>query len=97
MGRLSDSDIDAALTGTEWRRAGEAIERELELGGFTACIDMVNRIAALAEEANHHPDLLVHSYRRLRITLSTHSEGGVTASDVDLARRIDALGAGPEH
>jgi 4a-hydroxytetrahydrobiopterin dehydratase len=52
---------------------------------------MVNRIAELAEEANHHPDLLVHGYKRLRITLSTHSEGGVTANDLQMAERIDAL------
>jgi 4a-hydroxytetrahydrobiopterin dehydratase len=51
-------------------------------------------VAEAAEEANHHPDILVHGWNRLRLTLSTHSEGGLTQSDLDMARRIDALAGG---
>ena len=49
----------------------------------------VNRVADLAEAANHHPDILVHGWNHVRFTLSTHSEGGITQSDLDLAAQID--------
>ena len=76
----------------EWRREGDALVRDFELSGFTAAIERVNRIAELAERANHHPDLLVHGYKNLRVTLTTHSAGGVTDNDLELARQIDGLG-----
>jgi 4a-hydroxytetrahydrobiopterin dehydratase len=91
MAPLDRQELTSRLEGRNWRIEGDAIVRDLELDGFTAAIAMVNRIAELAEEANHHPDLLVHGYKRLRITLSTHSEGGVTANDLQMAERIDAL------
>lgn len=91
MAPLDHEELTTRLEGTDWRVEGDAIVRDLELEGFTAAIAMVNRIAELAEEANHHPDLLVHGYKRLRVTLSTHSEGGVTENDLAMARRIDAL------
>jgi 4a-hydroxytetrahydrobiopterin dehydratase len=91
MAPLDHEELTSRLEGRSWRIEGDAIVRDLELDGFTAAIAMVNRIAELAEEANHHPDLLVHGYKRLRITLSTHSEGGVTANDLQMAERIDAL------
>ena len=52
---------------------------------------VVNQVADVAEEANHHPDILVHGYKHVRLTLSTHSAGRVTDADHHLARRIDAL------
>jgi 4a-hydroxytetrahydrobiopterin dehydratase len=91
MAPLDHEELTNRLEGRDWRLEDGAIVRDLELDGFTAAIAMVNRIAELAEEANHHPDLLVHGYKRLRITLSTHSEGGVTANDLQMAERIDAL------
>lgn len=91
MAPLDHEELTSRLEGRDWRLEDDAIVRDLELDGFTAAIAMVNRIAELAEEANHHPDLLVHGYKRLRITLSTHSEGGVTANDLQMAERIDAL------
>ncbi|HEV2820191.1 MAG TPA: 4a-hydroxytetrahydrobiopterin dehydratase [Solirubrobacteraceae bacterium] len=91
MAPLDHEELTRRLEGTDWRVEGDAIVRDLELDGFTAAIEMVNRIAQLAEEANHHPDLLVHGYKRLRVTLSTHSEGGVTENDLALAQHIDAL------
>ena len=91
MAPLDHEELTTRLEGGDWRVEGDAIVRDLELDGFTAAIAMVNRIAELAEEANHHPDLLVHGYKRLRVTLSTHSEGGVTENDLAMARRIDAL------
>jgi len=78
-------------TNGAWAVAGTALEREWKLADFAAAVTFVERVAALAERANHHPDILLHGYNRVRLTLSTHSEGGITARDVALAREIDAL------
>jgi 4a-hydroxytetrahydrobiopterin dehydratase len=51
----------------------------------------VSKVAALAEEANHHPDILVHGWNTVRLTLTTHSEGGLTDNDFQMARRIDEI------
>ncbi|HEY1777011.1 MAG TPA: 4a-hydroxytetrahydrobiopterin dehydratase [Solirubrobacteraceae bacterium] len=93
MEPLTDSEIDERLARIDpaWRREGEELVRDLELEDFAQAVARVNAIAAAAERADHHPDLLIHSYRRLRITLSTHSAGGLTDSDFELARTIDAL------
>ena len=91
MTPLSDADIEEQLRDSAWRREGDAIVRELELGDFAGAIALVNRVADAAEEANHHPDILVHGYRHVRLELSTHSEGGLTGADFALARTIDGL------
>ncbi len=74
-----------------WNQDGEALVRDFELKDFAAAIAFVNSVAELAEEANHHPDILVHGWNKVRLTLSTHSEGKVTDKDHALAERIDAL------
>jgi len=89
--RLSDSEVEQRLAGGAWERDGDAIARDFELADFAAAMAFVNRVAELAEEADHHPDILVHGWNRVRLTLSTHSAGGLTRSDLDLAWRIDAL------
>ena len=91
---LSEGDVARGLEGTAWEREGDAIARDLKLADFAAAMAFVNRVAELAEEADHHPDILVHGWNRVRLTLSTHSAGGITQNDLDLARRIDALGDG---
>lgn len=92
MARLAEHEISERLSGVdEWRRDGDAISRELSFPDFTAAVAFVNAVAALAEAADHHPDIDLHGYNRVRLTLSTHSEGGLTAADFDLAARIDAL------
>jgi 4a-hydroxytetrahydrobiopterin dehydratase len=75
----------------DWRREGDALVRDFEFSGFTAAIDFVNRVADLANRANHHPDLLIHGYKHVKVTLTTHSAGGVTENDENLAREIDEL------
>jgi 4a-hydroxytetrahydrobiopterin dehydratase len=80
------------MEGSEWRRDGDAIMRDLEFADFAAAMAYVNRVAEAAEEANHHPDILVHGWNRVRLTLTTHSAGGLTENDYAMARRIDALG-----
>lgn len=89
--RLSDAEIVKALVGLGgWARHGESIERTVELASFPEAIRFVGRVADLAEAADHHPDIDIR-YRKVRLVLSTHSEGGVTAKDLDLAGRIDAV------
>jgi 4a-hydroxytetrahydrobiopterin dehydratase len=78
--------------GTDWRREGDAIVRDLEFADFAEAIAYVNRVADLAEEANHHPDILVHGWNKVRLTLTTHSEGGLTDNDFQMSRKIDGLG-----
>jgi 4a-hydroxytetrahydrobiopterin dehydratase len=80
------------LTGTGWRREGDAIVRDLQFDDFAGAMAYVNRVADLAEEANHHPDILVHGWNKVRLMLTTHSEGGLTDNDFQMARRIDGLG-----
>jgi 4a-hydroxytetrahydrobiopterin dehydratase len=92
MARLSDSDIDEQLEALDgWERSGEAIEKEFENGDFKGSVDFVNRLTPEAEEMNHHPDLEI-SWSTVKVTITTHSEGGLTEGDFELARRIDALG-----
>ncbi|ADB50195.1 4a-hydroxytetrahydrobiopterin dehydratase [Conexibacter woesei] len=91
MPRLSESEIAQRLEGGAWRRDGEAIVRDLTFPDFVAAIAFVDRVAAQAEAENHHPDILVHGWNKVRLTLSTHSEGGLTPADFALARQFDAL------
>jgi 4a-hydroxytetrahydrobiopterin dehydratase len=89
MALLSDAQIEQRLEGSEWRREGEEIVRDFDLADFVAAIELVQRVADLAEAANHHPDILVHGWNKVRLTLSTHSQGGLTEADFALAERID--------
>jgi 4a-hydroxytetrahydrobiopterin dehydratase len=89
---LSDADIDELLAQTpDWRREGESIVRDQKFTDFAAAIAFVDRVAERAEAANHHPDILVHGWNNVRLTLSTHSAGGLTQADFALAREIDQL------
>jgi 4a-hydroxytetrahydrobiopterin dehydratase len=63
--------------------------RDYSLADFVAAIELVDRVADEAEAANHHPDILVHGWNKVRLTLSTHSAGGLTEADFALAERID--------
>lgn len=91
--KLTDDAIARALTGSSWRRDGDAIVRELEFADFAGAMAFVNDVAGLAEAANHHPDILIHGWNRVRLELSTHSADGLTQGDLDLARGIDGLSA----
>ena len=91
MARLSDGEIEERLSGLSgWERDGDAIKREFELSDFKGSVDFVNRLTPEAEEMNHHPDLEI-SWNKVTVELSTHSEGGLTENDFELARRISAL------
>ncbi|MBY4272776.1 4a-hydroxytetrahydrobiopterin dehydratase [Rhodococcus fascians] len=86
---LTDRDIEDAQL-THWAVTEKSLTRTVELTSFPAAIDVVNRVADAAEAADHHPDIDIR-WRTLTFTLSTHSAGGLTQKDVDLARRIDSL------
>ena len=91
MALLSEEDIEARLERLDgWERRGEAIVKEFKAGDFAGSIDFVNRLTPVAEEMNHHPDLQV-SWDTVTVSLTTHSEGGLTAGDFELASRIDSL------
>ena len=74
----------------DWRDADGALERSYELGSFVEAVAFVNRVAELAERENHHPDIAI-SYRTVTLRWTTHSAGGVTDRDHELAARSDAL------
>ncbi|MCD6727121.1 MAG: 4a-hydroxytetrahydrobiopterin dehydratase [Solirubrobacteraceae bacterium] len=88
---LGDEEIAARLEGRSWLREGTTIVRDLHFDDFAAAMAFVNRVAPAAEDAGHHPDILVHDWNRVRLTLWTHSAGGLTDADFELAERIDEL------
>jgi 4a-hydroxytetrahydrobiopterin dehydratase len=88
---LSQQQIEAAIAAGDWSRDGEAIVREWSFADFVRAIAFVNRVAEVAQDANHHPDIHLHGWNKVRLELSTHSEGGLTQADFDLAARIDDL------
>jgi len=91
MTRLSDEEIEEQLSALEgWERDGEAIGRQFELDDFKGSVDFVNRLTPEAEGMNHHPDLEI-SWNKVTVTISTHSEGGLTGNDFELARKVDAV------
>jgi 4a-hydroxytetrahydrobiopterin dehydratase len=91
MALLSDEEIQERLEGGEWRREGDEIVRDWKFADFGEAMKFVNQVAAAAEEANHHPDILVHGWNRVRLTLTNHSEGGLTEPDFVMAERFGAL------
>ena len=89
--KLSSEEINARLeTLPGWAVRDNALVREFTFAGFPDAVAFVTRLAFEAEAADHHPDLRV-SYKRVTVTWSTHSEGGVTEKDVAGARKADAI------
>jgi 4a-hydroxytetrahydrobiopterin dehydratase len=91
MPRLGEEEIDARLGELEgWQREGDAIVKEFELHDFAGSVEFINRLTPVAEEMNHHPDLRV-SWNKVVVSITTHSEGGLTGNDFELAKSIDPL------
>jgi len=89
MSPLGDGEIAGELARTPgWRRSGEAIERTYRFRDFNEAMVFVNRVASLAERANHHPDVTIR-YNEVTLSVWTHSDGGLTPKDFALARSID--------
>jgi 4a-hydroxytetrahydrobiopterin dehydratase len=91
MPLLADHEIEQRLSVSRWRRSGQNIVREWQFEDFRGAIAFVDHVADMAEEAGHHPDILIHGYRNVRLELSTHSVGGLTGADFDLAAQIDQI------
>ena len=91
MALLEDEEITRRLEGSEWRREGEEIVRDFERDDFAGALAFVNRVAEAAEEANHHPDILLHGWNKVRLSVTNHSQGGLTEADFTLAETIDGL------
>ena len=89
---LSDEDIGARLQGLDWKREGQHIVHDWTFKDFAEAIAFVNRVATAAEEANHHPDIIVHGWNKVRLSLTNHSAGGLTDVDFDMAKKFDELG-----
>lgn len=88
--KLNDAQIDQKLESLpDWHLDGNRIYRDFHFENFKVAMAFVNRVADLAEWVNHHPDILVHSWNRVRVSTYTHSENGLTAKDFDLAKQIN--------
>jgi 4a-hydroxytetrahydrobiopterin dehydratase len=89
---LDDRTIEERLEPLDgWRRDGDQIVTDRKLPDFAAAMAFVNAVADAAEAANHHPDILVHDYNQVRLSVTNHSAQGLTQADFDLAATIDAL------
>ncbi|HJR86817.1 MAG TPA: 4a-hydroxytetrahydrobiopterin dehydratase [Acidimicrobiia bacterium] len=88
MAMASDPAIDALTKEHDaWERDGNSLVAQFEFKDFAGAMEFVNRVAEMAESADHHPDIDIR-WNKVRLVLSTHSEGGVTQKDLDLARQI---------
>lgn len=89
MSLLKDDQIIEALKSLDgWERSKNEITKTFKTKNFVDTMGLVNKIALLSERSDHHPDLGVH-YSKVVITLSTHSEGGITEKDIKLAKEIE--------
>lgn len=92
---LSDIAIQRELGNlTGWSRRGDVLTRTYQFRNFLDSISFVNRVAELAEKANHHPDIDIR-YSKVTLSLSSHDAGGITQKDIDLAKAVDAAGSSP--
>lgn len=90
--KLGEEQIKDRLSRlADWRREGDWLMRELKFENFKAALEFVNRVADEAEDMDHHPDILIHGWNNVRLSVTTHSEGGLTEKDFKLAERINAL------
>jgi 4a-hydroxytetrahydrobiopterin dehydratase len=89
---LSDEDVEGRLEAVEgWRREDDRIVRDLAFDDFAAAMVFVNEVAGAAEAANHHPDILIHGWNKVRLEVTNHSAGGLTEADFELAATIDRI------
>lgn len=92
MAKLSNDVIKEALDKLNgWNFESDSLIKEFVLKDFTAALGFVTQVGVNAEKADHHPTILMHSWNKVKITLSTHDEGGVTEKDLSLAARINEL------
>ncbi len=91
MALLGDDEVEARLAELDgWERAGDAIEKTFENGDFVGSVKFVDALVEPAEKMGHHPDLEI-SWDKVKVTITNHAEGGLTAADFELATKLDAL------
>ena len=90
MSTLDDDAVAAGLGGLAWEREGAELVKSVKLKDFAEAMRFVNSVADAAEAANHHPDISIR-WNTVSLRLSTHSAGGITQQDLDLAAKIDEL------
>jgi 4a-hydroxytetrahydrobiopterin dehydratase len=89
---LGDDEISSRLRRIAWEREGDEIVREWRFDNFVEAIAFVDKVADAAEDANHHPDIFVHGWNKVRLALTNHAAGGLTEADFAVAARFDELG-----
>lgn len=88
---LNDIEIDTRLKRLAWEREGDEIVREWRFEDFAEAVGFVNRVAEVAEDSNHHPDIFLHGWNKVKLSLTNHSAGGLTEADFAMAGRFDQL------
>jgi 4a-hydroxytetrahydrobiopterin dehydratase len=88
---LSEDEIESKLVGLSWQREDDRIVRDWKFENFAEAIAFVNRVAEAAEEANHHPDILLYGWNKVRLSLTNTSAGGLTDPDFEMAKVFDGL------
>jgi len=92
--KLSEQQINERLPQVGgWHRDGDRLVRDLKFDNFKSAMEFVNRVAGEAEAMDHHPDILIHGWNNVRLSVMTHSEGGLTERDFKLAERVNQLGS----
>ncbi len=89
---LNEDDVASRLRRLPWEREGDEIVREWRFEDFVEAVAFVNRVAESAEDANHHPDIFLHGWNKVKLSLTNHSAGGLTEMDFMMAARFDDLG-----
>ena len=90
VGALSKSEVSERLKKLKgWRLDADTIKKEFQFPSFPKAIKFVNKVAEIAEQADHHPDILIN-FRKVTLSLSTHDEGGITQKDFRLAEQLEA-------
>lgn len=92
MSLLDKNEIQKKIeTLKGWKYLDKQIIKEFKLNDFKEALAFVNKVGDAAEAMDHHPNILMHSWNKVKITISTHSEGGVTNKDFQLAEKIESL------
>lgn len=90
--KLSEEQVSEQLARLDgWRRVGDEIVRDYQFGNFKQALEFVNQVAAIAEALDHHPDILLHGWNKVRLSVTTHSAGSLTARDFRLAEQINQI------
>jgi 4a-hydroxytetrahydrobiopterin dehydratase len=87
---LNDEEIKQRLAESDWTREGDEIVREWKFDDFAGALAFVDRVGEAAEAANHHPDISLHSWNKVRLSLTNHSAGGLTGTDFEMASKFDS-------